>query len=86
MPPTEDTADGPYKGMSYANVHPLIGNLCIKPEGGVDVNMFLALQEELSLDDALDIIEMDMVSRSWHAASRANSRQASARKRPKGAR
>ena len=84
MPPQEENSGCAYKGMDYANIHPLIGNLCIKPEGGVDVSMFLALRDELSLDDALDILEMDVVSRSWHTASRANNKLASSRRRSKG--
>lgn len=66
--------------MEYANVHPIIGNLCVKPEGGVDVVMFQALHTDLSIDDALDLVEMDEVSRSWHDAARANAEHSSNRK------
>jgi hypothetical protein len=34
--------------------------------------MFQALNSTLSLDDALDLDEIDMVGRSWHAAARRN--------------
>ena len=83
LPPQEEAQSCYYKGMEYANVHPLIGNLCINPEGGVDVAMFIALRDELSMDDALDLLEMDAVSRSWHSASRANQQLSSARRKAK---
>jgi hypothetical protein len=53
-------------------VHPLIGNLCALPEGGVSVEMYRALCSDLSLDDALDLAEIDEVARSWRAAAHAN--------------
>lgn len=34
--------------------------------------MFIALQNTLSLDDALDLAEIDEVGRSWRAAERRN--------------
>lgn len=53
-------------------MHPLIGNLCARPDGGVDHALFLALQTTLSLDDALDLEEIDQVSRSHRDAAQAN--------------
>lgn len=34
--------------------------------------MFLLLKTEFTLDDALDLVEIDEVQRSWHAAERRN--------------
>ena len=34
--------------------------------------MFLALRTDLTLDDALDLREIDIVGRSWRAAARRN--------------
>jgi hypothetical protein len=53
-------------------VHPLIGNLCIIPGGGVNGILFAALRTSLSLDDALDLEEIDIVDRSWRDARQAN--------------
>ena len=58
--------------MDYANVHPIIGSLCSLPEGGVDVGMYVACTQELSIDEVLDLREIDDVSRSWRAAVHAN--------------
>lgn len=58
--------------MQYANVHPLIGNLCSVPGGGVNVHMYEALTTRLPLDRALDLAEIDEVNRSWHNAAEAN--------------
>lgn len=60
--------------MEYANVHPIIGNLCCRPEGGVDVEMYRALTRDLSIDEALDLLEMDDVARSWRKATEANAK------------
>lgn len=79
--------EGPYRGTTYANVPPLIGNLCSKPEGGVDVAMYKALMYELTLEEALDLWEIDEVGRSWRAAIEGNIRKASeAARRKKGGR
>lgn len=53
-------------------MHPLIGNLCHRPEGGVDHALFLAAQTELTIDDLLDLDEIDEVGRSWRDAAQAN--------------
>ena len=58
--------------MQYANVHPLIGNLCALPEGGVDVAMYIALTTVLSIEEALDLAEVDDVQKSWRRAFDAN--------------
>lgn len=34
--------------------------------------MFRALRSDLSLDEALDLLEIDEVNQSWHAATRRN--------------
>lgn len=58
--------------MDYANIHPIIGALCSRPEGGVDVDMYRALTSEMSIEEALDLYEVDQVGRSWRAAMQAN--------------
>ena len=58
--------------MQFANIAPLIGNLCTKAEGGVDVEMFRALHDDMSLDDALDMAEILEVWRSWNTAAEMN--------------
>lgn len=55
---------------------PLIGQLCMLPEGGVDWRLMRALQETLSLDDAYDIAEINEVSRSHRDALEANMKRA----------
>jgi hypothetical protein len=54
------------------NVHPLIAELVQKPEGGIDGAMYAALRTTLSLDDALDLAEINAVGMSWHAAAHRN--------------
>jgi len=49
----------------------------MKPEGGIDPAMYQALHTTLSLDDALDLMEIEEVQRSWHAASRRNDEKVS---------
>lgn len=79
-PSDTDTSGGPHRGIEFANVAPLIGNLCIRPEGGVDVAMYLALTTTLPLDAALDLAEIDNVSRSHRDAAHANATYRRARK------
>ncbi len=52
----------------------MIGNLCCRPDGGVDHSMYLALRTTMSLDDALDLAEIDTVSRSHRDAIEENAR------------
>lgn len=60
-------------GIDYANVPPLIGNLCRRPDGSVDAALFAALMHgPLSLDDALDLDEIAQVSASAHDAAQVN--------------
>ena len=74
----------PYKGIQFERVHPLIGNLAIKPEGGTDHD-FLAkckrrpTQGGYSLDDLFDALEVDDVGRSWRDAYQANAELAAAK-------
>jgi len=44
----------------------------LSPEGDVKETMYTALRTSLSLDDALDLLEIDEVGRSWRAASLRN--------------
>lgn len=68
-----------HHGIQFENVHPLIGNLCIRPDGGPDVEMFRQLTHgPLSIDDAYDLAEIDDVARSWRDAAQANNEHASA--------
>lgn len=48
--------------------------------------MFHALSTTLSIDDALDLSEIDNVSRSWRDAAQANAEDASQSAQPKGRR
>ncbi len=57
----------------------MIGNLCIRPDSGVDVNMYTALTRDLSLDDLFALEDIDNVDRSWRDA-----RQANAERPPRG--
>lgn len=50
----------------------MVGLLVRRPEGGIDVAMFEALHDRLSLDRALDLREIDDWSQSWAAASARN--------------
>lgn len=61
-----------YRGIEYANVHPLIGNLCLRPEGDVNHALFVDLHTTLSWDDALDLEEIVLVGRTWRDAAQAN--------------
>lgn len=61
-----------HRGIEFANVHPLIANVCSRPEGGVDWALLKAAQETLSLDDLLDIAEIETVGRSWRDAIQGN--------------
>ena len=45
----------PYQGIQFDRVHPLIGNLAIKPEGGTDWKFVLACSGRINLDDLLDM-------------------------------
>lgn len=72
--------DGQFEGIQFANVHPLIGNLSIRPEGGVDVAMYEALTQRMSLEEALDLSEIDRVERSWRDAQTANAELGSPRR------
>lgn len=45
--------------------------------------MFHALTTELSIDDALDLAEIDDVSRSWRDAAQANAEVAQTAPKPK---
>lgn len=60
-------------------MHPLIGNLCIRPEGGIDAALFEALSTRLSVDDAFDLAEIDEVGRAHRDAAHANVERAQAR-------
>lgn len=67
----------PYKGIQFANVHPLIGNLASRPEGGVDWALVTACRRRpsrggITLDELLDLAEIDEVGRSWRDAYQAN--------------
>jgi hypothetical protein len=64
-------------------MHPLIGNLVSRPEGGLDAFMYNALNTELSLDDALNLAEIDEVQRSWRDATQANVEERAAVEREK---
>ena len=67
--------EGPYGGIEYANVHPWIGSVCSMPEGGVNVERLVRFKRgDLTLDDLLDALEIDVVGRSWRAAAKANLR------------
>ncbi len=61
-----------YVGLEFDYVSPLVGNLCIRPGGGVDGVLYHALRTYLSIDDALDLAEIDNVDRSWRDAAHAN--------------
>lgn len=63
---------GPYKGMQYANVHPWIGNLAYRPEGGVDHEFVHRCNTVYSIDDLLVLVEIEAVGRSWAVARDAN--------------
>lgn len=52
----------------------MIVRLVARPRGGVDVAMYRALHEDLSLDEALDLDEIDKVSQSWRVAAELNAR------------
>lgn len=53
----------------------MIGNLCHRPEGGVDhVMLYEYTHGRYSLDDLLDAAEIDEVGRSWREAALANGR------------
>ena len=43
------------------------------PNGGIDVAMFQGLQTQLTLDDALDLLEIQEAQQSWQAAHQRNS-------------
>jgi hypothetical protein len=62
----------PHKGIQYANVHPLIGNLCSRPDGGVDADLFVRLHTSMCLKQALDLAEIMEVGNSWRDAYQAN--------------
>lgn len=53
-------------------MHPVVARLVSRPEGGIDVGMYEALATRLSIDAALDLIEIDNVGRSWRAAETYN--------------
>ena len=62
--------------MSIRNVEPMIARLTQRPDGGVDPQMFIALHTpNLSLDRALDLVEIDQWSQSWRAAAQWNSEE-----------
>ena len=46
--------------------------LVMLPEGGIDPVRYHMLQTTLTLDDALNLEEIDAVQQSWHAATRRN--------------
>jgi hypothetical protein len=66
------------------NVHPRIGNLLIKPEGGVDWALLRAFQTDMTLDDLDDLEECDRVERSWRDAAHANAEHAAVKPRRRG--
>lgn len=49
----------------------------MKPEGGIDPIMFDRLHTTFTLDQALDLVEIETVQRSWHAAQKRNDEQVS---------
>lgn len=51
----------------------MLGNLCIRPGFGVDVNMYRSLMYDLSLDDAFALEDIDNVDRAARDAAEANS-------------
>lgn len=52
----------------------MIVRLVARPRGGVDVAMYRALHDDLSLDEALDLDEIDKVSQSVRHAAELNAR------------
>jgi hypothetical protein len=50
----------------------MVAGLVRYPDGGVNEQMFLALRTTLSLDDALDLLELDQWSQSVGAAAQRN--------------
>lgn len=67
-------AQGIHEGIDYANVEPILARLATKAEGEIDWELWRALHDTLSLDDAYDLAELREVSRSWHDATLANLR------------
>lgn len=53
-------------------MHPLVARLVLSPDGDLKADMYRALQTELTVDDALNLREIDDVGRSWRAASARN--------------
>lgn len=69
----------PERGILPRNVHPMVARLVARPEGGVDLAMYQALHTTITLDQALDLVEIDDVSRSVRAAAQRNAARLSAR-------
>jgi hypothetical protein len=65
---------GKYQGMDFANVHPMIGNLCVSPEGAIDHFALAAYHETFSLDDLYRAFEVDTIARVARLAAEANAR------------
>jgi hypothetical protein len=59
-------------GLEPANVHPLVLNLCLRPEGDVNHALYVALHTSMSWDEALDLEEIVIVGRTWRDAAQAN--------------
>lgn len=71
--PYNDGTEGPHEGVAWANVHPLIGDLCLDGEGRIDDRRYVELTRgNLSLDDALTFREMRMVAASRRDAAQHN--------------
>lgn len=50
----------------------IIAMLSVQPDGTRDAVTYRMLHTELSLDDALNLLEAEEVNKSWQAASRRN--------------
>ena len=61
-----------YQGLQYSNLPARLGDLCAVPSGGVNGALWLQFRDTATLDDMLDMEEIDTVSRSWRAAAEAN--------------
>ena len=80
-PKSKQETRGRHRGIPYANVHAKIGNLVLRPEGGLDIEMYRALHNDFSLDELFDLEEIEEVARSHRDAAMAN---AEAKQKPKG--
>jgi hypothetical protein len=75
MPTTKwapfERASGPHKGVSPVNVHPLIFDVC-NDLGVINSRTYQDLHTTITLDGALDLLEMKDALASWQSAEARN--------------